>query len=166
MISRVELRRITQEWRTRLQRVQQILQPSEWGVDDWNRFARALSQMVRAHGSTWTEGETTYWDVRWTLHDGGELICQAEDGTDGKKTLVVAQTGGFAEGLDNYTWFYGEFGQTGDFLGNPYWVDGTWKEALAMMLLPQQAGAGFYLSGGNVGSAPMLNAPSPSTQQA
>ena len=31
MISRVELRRITQEWRTRLQRVQQILQPSEWG---------------------------------------------------------------------------------------------------------------------------------------
>jgi hypothetical protein len=94
------------------------------------------------------------------------LICQAEDGTEGKKTLVVAQTGGFAEGLDNYTWFYGEFGQTGDFLGNPYWVDGTWKEALAMMLLPQQAGAGFYLSGGNVGSTPMLTAPSSDPQQA
>lgn len=98
MISRVELRRITQEWRTRLQRVQQILQPSEWAVDDWNRFARALSQMVRTYGSTWTEGDTTYWDVRWTLQDGGELICQAEDGLDGRKTLVVAQQGGFSRG--------------------------------------------------------------------
>ena len=59
MISRVELRRIAHEWRTRLQRVQQILQPSEWAVDDWNRFARALTQMVRAYGST-------SWDVSWT----------------------------------------------------------------------------------------------------
>jgi hypothetical protein len=92
------------------------------------------------------------------LQDGGELICQAEDGSDGRKTLVVAQQGGFAEGLENYTWFYGEFGQTGDFLGNPYWVDGTWKEALAMMLLPQQAGAGFYLGSGNVNVAPMIEA--------
>jgi len=160
MISRVELRRITQEWRTRLQRVQQILQPSEWATGDWNRFARALSTMVRSHGSTWTEAETTYWDVRWTLQDGGELICQAEDGSDGKKTLVVAQTGGFAEGLDNYTWFFAEFGQTGDFLGNPYWVDGTWKEALAMMLLPQQAGAGYYLHGGGVQAPTMIEAQS------
>jgi hypothetical protein len=78
MISRVELRRIAHEWRTRLQRVQQILQPSEWAVDDWNRFARALTQMVRAYGSTWTEGDSTFWDVRWTLQDGGELICQTE----------------------------------------------------------------------------------------
>ena len=70
----------------------------------------------------------------------------------------MAQQGGFAEGLDNYTWFYGEFGQTGDFLGNPYWVDGTWKEALAMMLLPQQAGAGFYLGNGSVNVTPMLEA--------
>ena len=164
MISRVELRRITQEWRTRLQRVQQILQPSEWGTDDWNRFARALSTMVRAHGSTWSEGNTSYWDVRWTLQDGGELICQAEDGADGKKTLVVAQTGGFAEGLENYTWFFAEFGQTGDFLGNPYWVDGTWKEALAMMLLPQQAGAGYYLNGGGVAAPVMIEAQSSTAQ--
>jgi len=158
MISRVELRRIAHEWRTRLQRVQQILQPSEWAMDDWNRFARALTQTVRAYGSTWKEGDNTFWDVRWTLQDGGELICQTEVGGDGRQTLVVAQTGGFAEGLDNYTWFYGEFGQTGDFLGNPYWVDGTWKEALAMMLLPQQAAAGFYLSGGNVGNTAMIEA--------
>ena len=107
MISRVELRRIAHEWRTRLQRVQQILQPSEWAVDDWNRFARALTQMVRAYGSTWKEGDSTFWDVRWTLQDGGELICQTEVAGDGRQTLVVAQTGGFAEGLENYTWFYG-----------------------------------------------------------
>ena len=40
------------------------------------------------------------------------------------------------------------------------------KEALAMMLLPQQAGAGFYLSGGNVGATPMLAASSTNPQQA
>ena len=114
--------------------------------------------MVKAYGSTWKEGESTFWDVRWTLQDGGELICQTEMGDDGRQTLVVAQTGGFAEGLENYTWFYGEFGQTGDFLGTPYWVDGTWKEALAMMMLPQQAAAGFYLTGGNVGTTAMIEA--------
>ena len=115
MISPVELRRITQEWRTRLQRVQQILQPSEWAVDDWNRFARALSQMVRAHGSTWTEGETTYWDVRWTLQDGGELICQAENGSDGKKTLVVAQTGDLRRVWITTLGFMGSLGRQGTF---------------------------------------------------
>ena len=110
MISRVELRRIAHEWRTRLQRVQQILQPSEWALDDWNRFARALTQTVKAYGSTWKEGESTFWDVRWTLQDGGELICQTEVADDGRQTLVVAQTGasrrvwtttpGFTESLD------------------------------------------------------------------
>ena len=119
MISRVELRRIAHEWRTRLQRVQQILQPSEWAMDDWNRFARALTQMVKAYGSTWKEGESTFWDVRWPLQDGGELICQTEVGDDGRQTLVVAQTGGFAEGLDNYTWFYGELARPGTSSGLP-----------------------------------------------
>ena len=60
MISRVELRRIAHEWRTRLQRVQQILQPSEWALDDWNRFARTLTQMVKAYGSTWKDGTSTF----------------------------------------------------------------------------------------------------------
>ncbi|MEM9399662.1 MAG: hypothetical protein AAF984_05590 [Verrucomicrobiota bacterium] len=146
-MSIVELKRLFSEWRIRLKRVQEVVQPPVWNVNDWNHFARALFSIIRKYGNTWTHEETTYWDIRWDLENSAQLICQVEENTAGKRSLVVAQQGGFAQGSDNYTWFYSEFNEEGTFIGDPYWVDGNWKDALAMMLLPQQMAAGFYLQG-------------------
>lgn len=147
-MSVVEFKRLFQEWRIRLERARQVLQPPVWSVEEWNRFARALALAVHRHGTHWESGGTRFWDIRWELHDGGKLICQVEEVPSEKRSLVVAQQGGFSEGHENYTWFYAEFGQNGDFLGQPYWVDGNWRDALAMILLPQQMAAGFYLADG------------------
>jgi len=149
-MSGVELKRLYAEWRMRLQRVQQVLQPPAWSRQDWNRFAQALTLVIHKYGSSWTTGPAQFWDIRWELQGGGKLICQVEEIPGQKRALVVAQEGGFSEGYENYTWFYGEFGGNGDFLGDPYWVDGTWKDALAMILLPQQMAAGFYLADSSV----------------
>lgn len=150
----VEFRRLFYEWRIRLQRVQSVLQPPSWSEQDWNHFARALSHVIQKYGSTWEADGVSYWDIRWDVNNGGQLICQFEKAEDGRKSLVVAQSGGFAEGFENYTWFYAEFGEDGSFLGDPYWIDGNWKDALAMILLPQQMGAGFYL---NNSATPLQN---------
>lgn len=153
----VELKRLYQEWRTRLQRVQQIIQPPQWSVAEWNHFAKALFVLVKKYGSTWSDRSIDYWDVRWTLKDGGELVCQIEeDSSTGRRALVVAQTGGFASGVENYTWLYVEFDESGQFTGNPYWVDGNWKDALAMILLPHQMAAGFYLTGSSIPAHSLL----------
>ncbi|MFQ3670150.1 MAG: hypothetical protein SNJ84_01680 [Verrucomicrobiia bacterium] len=145
-MSVVELKRLFQEWRIRVERARQILQPPSWTVEEWNRFARALALVIHRYGTHWQTDATLFWDIRWDLQDGGCLICQLEEIPGEKRALVVAQQGGFSEGHDNYTWFYAEFGQGGEFLGQPYWVDGNWKDALAMILLPQQMAAGFYLA--------------------
>jgi hypothetical protein len=156
-MSAVELKRLYQEWRIRLQRAHQVLQPPVWTVEEWNRFARALALVIRRYGTHWVTEPTLYWDIRWELQDGGQLICQVEEVPDEKRALVVAQQGGFSEGHDNYTWFYAEFSENGQFLGNPYWVDGNWKDALSMILLPQQMAAGFYLADkGSPFQAPLL----------
>lgn len=147
MISGIELRRIYTEWRTRLQRVQAILKPPTWSESDWKRFGRSLVGLLRRHGATWTVEPKTYWDLRWRLTDGGELICQAESIPNEKISVVVAQMGGFVQGVESYTWFWAEFTPEGEFIRDPYWVEGTWKDALATLLMPYQYRAGYYLTG-------------------
>lgn len=147
MISPLELRRIFNEWRTRLQRVQAILQPPEWNETDWKQFGRALVGLLQRNGATWTVEPKTYFDLRWHLRDGGELICQVESLPNDKISVVVAQMGGFVQEVESYTWFWAEFDTAGEFLRDPYWVEGTWKDALTSLLLPYQHQAGYYLSG-------------------
>ncbi len=147
MISTLELRRVLTEWRTRLQRVKSILQPPQWSEEEWKQFGRGLVELLQRHGTTWTIEPSTYWDLRWRLNDGGELICQAEAIAGKKLSLVVAQMGGFVQEAESYTWFWLEFSPDGGLLRDPYWVEGTWKEALLTLLLPFQYQAGYYLAG-------------------
>ncbi len=147
MISPLELRRILTEWRTRLQRVQAILSPPAWDESEWSRFGRALVSLLQQHGASWTAENQTYWDLRWSLRDGGELICQAEASGGEKLSLVVAQTGGWVQESESYTWFWMEFGPNGALLREPYWVEGTWREALMTLLVPYQYQAGYFLAG-------------------
>lgn len=143
----IELRRVFAEWRLRLQRVQHVLKPPDWTAEDWAQFSKALYLLIKKYGTTWTSEPISYWDLRWDLKEGGELICQVEENaTSGERTLVVAQSGGFANQVEHYTWFFAELNDEGHFVGDPYWVDGNWKEALAMILLPHRMAAGFYLS--------------------
>ena len=147
MISTVEFKRIVAEWRIRLQRIHEILNPQRWDEGNWKQFGRALAGLLQKHGATWTTESKTYWDLRWNLRDGGELICQVESTVGQKLSLVVAQTGGFLNGVDSYTWFWAEFDTEGEFVRDPYWVEGTWRDALATLLLPYQHQSGYYLAG-------------------
>lgn len=147
-MSLVELRRIFSEWNIRLKRVQEVLQPPVWSDDDWNQFAKTIATIVRKYGKTWEDQGTTYFDLRWQLSGGGELVCQFDENPDIKRSLVVAQHGGFADGTENYIWFYCEFNEAGQFIGDPFWVDGNWKDALAMMFMPQKMPSQFYLADG------------------
>lgn len=163
----IELRRVFAEWRMRLQRVQSVLQPPSWTREDWQQFARALYLLVKKYGTTWASEEITYWDLRWDLKEGGELICQVEENQgNSERSLVVAQSGGFANAVEHYTWFFGELNDKGLFVGEPYWVDGNWKEALAMILLPHRMAAGFYLSDSKVPVQPLMLESSPEPEVA
>ncbi|PAW77265.1 MAG: hypothetical protein B9S32_12240 [Verrucomicrobia bacterium Tous-C9LFEB] len=146
MLSVVELRRLMAEWRIRWQRVRDVVAPPVWAESDWRRFSQGVALLVIDHGQSWIIDPNTYWDMRWKLQGGGELIAQVEYIPQQKTTLIVAQQGGFTTGVvDSYTWLWAEFDMEGNFLRDPYWVDGTWKEALTMLLLPFQKQAGFYL---------------------
>jgi hypothetical protein len=139
MISPVEMRRIWGEWRVRLQRIKDIVQPAAWAEPEWRQFSQALALLVRQHGRSWIVDPKVYWDLRWNLQEGGELICQVEHVPGEKTSLVVAQNGGFAESVGSYTWLWAEFNMAGDFARDPYWVDGSWKDALATLLLQEGA---------------------------
>jgi hypothetical protein len=145
MVSVVELRRVFSEWRTRLQRVHDILNPPSWNKDQWRQFAQGVTILVIDHGRSWANESRSYWDLRWQLREGGELIAQVEHLPRERTTLVVAQQGGFAEGAESYTWLWAEFDCEGEWARDPYWVDGTWKEALYTLLMPLQRQANFYL---------------------
>ncbi len=147
MISALELRRVFVEWRTRLHRVKTILQPPQWSENDWKRFGRGMIELLQRHGATWTVDAKTYWDLRWHLRDGGELICQVEGVSNERVSLVVAQMGGFVQEVESYTWFWAELDSEGEFTRDPYWVEGTWREALTTLLMPYQYQAGYYLTG-------------------
>ncbi len=147
MISSVELRRILGEWRLRVQRVKDILQPPTWNEQEWRQFSQALALMVRDHGRSWIIEPNVYWDLRWRLQDGAELICQIEHIPGEKTSLVVAQNGGFAAEVGSYTWLWAEFNMEGNFSRDPYWVEGTWKEALTSLLLPLDRQASYLLAG-------------------
>jgi hypothetical protein len=147
MISPVELRRILSEWRLRLQRIKDIVQPAAWGEKEWRQFSQALALLVREHGRSWIIDPNVYWDLRWKLQDGGELICQVEHIPGDKTSLVVAQNGGFAEEVGSYTWLWAEFNMEGNFARDPYWVEGTWKEALTTLLLPLERQSSYMLAG-------------------
>ena len=88
-----------------------------------------------------------YWDLRWNLQDGGELVCQIEHIPGEKTSLVVAQNGGFAQSVGSYTWLWAEFNMEGNFARDPYWVEGTWKDALTALLLPLDRQSGYLLAG-------------------
>jgi hypothetical protein len=150
----IELKRLCSEWRMRAQRVQEILQPPVWSNDDWNQFALTLVGVIRKYGKNWETDGTMYADLRWDLSEGGELACQFEDTPGGKRSLVVAQHGGFANGLENYIWFYAEFNEGGRFIGDPYFVSGNWKDALAILLMPHKSSANLYLA---APAAPLQN---------
>jgi hypothetical protein len=146
MLSVVELRRLLSEWRLRWQRVRDIVAPTQWAEQDWRHFSQGVTLLVIDHGQSWIIDPNTYWDMRWKLNGGGELIAQVEYIPNQKTTLIVAQQGGFAEGVvDSYTWLWAEFDLQGNFLRDPYWVDGSWKDALTMLLLPFQKQGGFLL---------------------
>ena len=151
MLPTVELRRLYSEWRWRLKRIQAVLQPPVWSEEEWRQFAQALTILLQKHGAAWAQeqpdGSTKqFWDLRWAIREGGELICQAEQHGEEKLSLVVAQSGGFAEEVGSYTWLWAEFGSDGHFSRDPYWVDGTWKDALISLLLPYQYQSNFYLA--------------------
>jgi len=147
MISPVELHRILAEWRVRLQRAKEILQPPTWNENEWRQFSQALALMVRDHGRSWIIDPNVYWDLRWNLQDGGELVCQVEHIPGTKTSLVVAQNGGFAESVGSYTWLWAEFNMEGNFARDPYWVEGTWKDALTALLLPLNRQGAYLLAG-------------------
>jgi FeS assembly protein IscX len=147
MISPVELHRILAEWRVRLHRAKEILQPPTWTEKDWRQFSQALALMVRDHGRSWIIDPNVYWDLRWNLQDGGELVCQIEHIPGEKTSLVVAQNGGFAESVGSYTWLWAEFNMEGNFARDPYWVEGTWKDALTAFLLPLDRQSAYLLAG-------------------
>ncbi len=149
MASWTELRRILEEWKTRFSRIQAILQPPQWDEPQWRQFSQALALLVRQYGASWVIDPSVYWDLRWQLQGGGDLICQLEHVPSERTTLIVAQTGGFAAQLESgsYTWLWAEFDPHGRFARDPYWVDGTWKDALASLLMPLQHHFGQYLMG-------------------
>jgi FeS assembly protein IscX len=147
MISPVELHRILSEWRVRLHRAKEILQPPSWSEKEWRQFSQALALMVRDHGRSWIIDPNVYWDLRWNLQDGGELVCQIEHIPGEKTSLVVAQNGGFAEAVGSYTWLWAEFDMEGNFARDPYWVEGTWKDALTAFLLPLDRQSTYLLAG-------------------
>jgi FeS assembly protein IscX len=147
MISSVELQRIFAEWRVRLHRAKEILQPPTWSEKEWRQFSQALALMVRDHGRSWIIDPNVYWDLRWNLQDGGELVCQIEHVPNEKTSLVVAQNGGFAQTVGSYTWLWAEFNMDGNFARDPYWVEGTWKDALTAFLLPLDKQGSFLLAG-------------------
>ncbi len=146
-MSPVELRRILSEWRLRVQRVKDILQPPTWDETEWRRFSQALALLVRDHGRSWIIDPNVYWDLRWKLQDGGDLVCQVEHVPNEKTSLVVAQTGGFAAEAGSYTWLWAEFDLEGNFSRDPYWVDGAWKDALTTLLLPFDRQSSYMLAG-------------------
>jgi len=147
MISPVELRRIFAEWRLRMQRAKDILQPPTWNETEWRKFSQALALLVRDHGRSWIIDPNVYWDLRWRLQDGAELVCQIEHIPGEKTSLVVAQNGGFATEVGSYTWLWAEFNMEGNFSRDPYWVEGTWKEALTTLLMPLDRQASYLLAG-------------------
>jgi len=147
MMSPVEMRRILAEWRLRLQRIKEIVQPPSWQESEWRQFSQALALLVRQHGRSWIIDPNVYWDLRWKLQDGGELIAQVEHVPGEKTSLVVAQNGGFAEEVGSYTWLWAEFNMEGNFARDPYWVEGTWKDALTTLLLPLERQSGYLLAG-------------------
>jgi FeS assembly protein IscX len=147
MISPVELHRILAEWRVRLSRAKEILQPPTWNEQEWRQFSQALSLMVRDHGRSWIIDPNVYWDLRWNLQDGGELVCQIEHIPGEKTSLVVAQNGGFAGAVGSYTWLWAEFDMEGNFSRDPYWVEGTWKDALTAFLIPLDRQSAYLLAG-------------------
>jgi FeS assembly protein IscX len=147
MISPVELHRILAEWRVRLHRAKEILQPPVWNEKEWRQFSQALALMVRDHGRSWIIDPNVYWDLRWNLQDGGELVCQIEHVPGEKTSLVVAQNGGFAESIGSYTWLWAEFNMEGNFSRDPYWVEGTWKDALTAFLVPLDRQSSYLLAG-------------------
>ena len=147
MISPVELHRILAEWRVRLLRAKEILQPPVWKEEEWRQFSQALALMVRDHGRSWIIDPNVYWDLRWNLQDGGELFCQIEHIPGEKTSLVVAQNGGFAESVGSYTWLWAEFNMEGNFARDPYWVEGTWKDALTAFLVPLDRQSAYLLAG-------------------
>jgi FeS assembly protein IscX len=147
MISPVEMRRIFAEWRLRMQRARDILQPPTWNENEWRQFSQALALLVRDHGRSWIIDPNVYWDLRWKLQDGAELVCQIEHIPGEKTSLVVAQNGGFATEVGSYTWLWAEFNMEGNFSRDPYWVEGTWKEALTTLLMPLDRQASYLLAG-------------------
>jgi FeS assembly protein IscX len=147
MISPVELHRLVAEWRVRLMRAKEILQPPTWNEQEWRQFSQALALMVRDHGRSWIIDPNVYWDLRWNLQDGGELVCQIEHVPGERTSLVVAQNGGFAESVGSYTWLWAEFDMQGNFSRDPYWVEGTWKDALTAFLVPLDRQSSYLLAG-------------------
>jgi hypothetical protein len=146
-MSPLELRRIMAEWRVRMARIKDILQPPTWSEQEWRQFSQALALLIREHGVSWIIDPNIYWDLRWKLQDGGDLVCQVEHVPGERTSLVVAQNGGFAEAAGSYTWLWAEFNMEGEFARDPYWVDGSWKDALTTLLLPLDRQSSYLLAG-------------------
>jgi len=86
--------------------------------------------------------------MRWNIREGGQLVCQLEQDASLSLQIIVAQEGGFA-GTEPYMWMWVELDREGEFLREPFFVDGSWREALLVMLMPSHQQAGFLLGGGS-----------------
>jgi hypothetical protein len=141
----VEWNRIIHEWKARLRQIKEILNPPPWNSEDWKVFATCLAILVQRHGYHWRINGTLYWDLRWAVREGGELVCQVEQIPDQSIALTVAQVGGFAGDKEPYIWMWTVFDPDGNYIRDPFWVDGIWKDALVGLLLPYASRAGYYL---------------------
>ncbi|QSR87375.1 hypothetical protein EM20IM_03335 [Candidatus Methylacidiphilum infernorum] len=150
-----ELRRISQDWSIRIQRAKSILFPAPWKEEKWLEFCKSLCLFIQERGTSWEQDGKLYWDLRCRLNDGGELVCQVEQDGHEKISLAVAQTGGFVEPGENYIWLFVELNKEGRFLKDPYFVDGVWKEAFLIFLLPRHKQAAFFLSAFKEAASPL-----------
>lgn len=143
----VEWNRVIHEWKARLRQIKDIIAPPEWSPEDWKIFATCLAILIQRHGYHWRNDGILYWDLRWKVREGGELVCQVEQVPEQSVAVTVAQNGGFAGDKEPYIWLWSVFDPEGNYIRDPYWVDGIWKDALVGLLLPYASRAGYYLSG-------------------
>ncbi len=141
----VEWNRVIHEWKARLRQIKDIISPPAWTPEDWKTFATCLAILVQRHGYHWRNDGILYWDLRWKVREGGELVCQVEQVPEQSIALTVAHNGGFAGHKEPYIWLWTVFDHEGNYIRDPYWVDGIWKDALVGFLLPYASRAGYYL---------------------
>ncbi len=147
MISSVELHRILAEWRVRLQRAKEILQrrpgTRRTGASS-PRPSRSWSVTTAAVGSSTRTFTGTCAGICRTAASSSarSSIFPARRPRSSSRRMAVSP-----ESVGSYTWLWAEFDMDGQFARDPYWVEGTWKDALTAFLLPLDRQSAYLLAG-------------------